>query len=379
LAANPGGRPPDARVGESLAVAGRVVVPGAGSHERVLSPRVTMADLWASLDVAATAEGLKSTAAAHGTSIDSAAGKRLAAYLAQASQYYKALPFLDPVAKPLMAYYFALNLTKAYLTVREPAFTAVNVRHGASDAYKPGQRYRFTQERVRIESPGVLQKLALSTGMEFCWKQNEELQLSKMVAYLAEGADLYSDAFGTKPKLLPITQARILRASVGGGQNEAWIAVDVSRLLLKERGLSARGVLGAAKIFSSNFQLVFDQADTDTVTYESKNPIQFKKAVQVLGRLRAEFDRALLLRNRSTGGGVDYIVLSSRPKLLSMEALTFAVLLHLSNMVRYRPQQVEALRGSKYWWLFTSWVDRACENFLLSIASRISLEEHVIR
>jgi YaaC-like protein len=338
-----------------------------------------MADLWASLDVAATAEGLKSTAAAHGTSIDSAAGKRLAAYLAQASQYYKALPFLDPVAKPLMAYYFALNLTKAYLTVREPAFTAVNVRHGASDAYKPGQRYRFTQERVRIESPGVLQKLALSTGMEFCWKQNEELQLSKMVAYLAEGADLYSDAFGTKPKLLPITQARILRASVGGGQNEAWIAVDVSRLLLKERGLSARGVLGAAKIFSSNFQLVFDQADTDTVTYESKNPIQFKKAVQVLGRLRAEFDRALLLRNRSTGGGVDYIVLSSRPKLLSMEALTFAVLLHLSNMVRYRPQQVEALRGSKYWWLFTSWVDRACENFLLSIASRISLEEHVIR
>ena len=62
-----------------------------------------------------------------------------------------------------------------------------------------------------------------------------------------------------------------------------------------------------------------------------------------------------------------------------MESLTFVVLLHLSNMVRYRPQQVEALRGSKYWWLFTSWVDRACENFLLSIASRISLEEHVIK
>jgi YaaC-like Protein len=372
------GRPPDARVGTSLSVAGRVVVPGAGSHERVLSPRVTMADLWASLDVAATAEGIKRTAAAHGASIDVPAGKRLAAYVAQASQYYKTLPALDPVAKPLMAYYFALNLTKAYLTVRDPPFTATKVGHGASDAYKPGQRYRFTQERVRIEAPGVLHKLAQSTGMGFCWNQGDELQLSKMVAYLAEGADLYSDAFGTKPKLLPIALTRIMRAS-SAGQNEAWIAVDVSRLLLKERGLSARGVLDAAKIFDDNFRLVFDSTDTDSVTYESKQPTQFTKAVQALGPLRTEFDKALLLRNRSTGGGVDYIVLSDRPKLLSMEALTFVVLLHLSNMVRYRPQQVEALRGSKYWWLFTSWVDRACENFLLSIASRISLEEHVIQ
>jgi hypothetical protein len=354
------------------------VVPGAGSHQRVLSPRLTMADLWAPLDVAATTEGIKRTAAAHGTPIDAVAGKRLAAYVAQAGQYYKALPALDPAAKPLIAYYFALNLAKAYLTVTDPPFTSVKVRHGASDAYKPGQRYRFTQERVRIEAPGVFHKLAHSTGMGFCWKQGEELQLSKMVAYLAEGADLYSDAFGTKPKLLPIAQTRIMRASIGG-QDEAWMAVDVSRLLLSERGLSARGVLEAAKIFSSKFRLVLDQADTDTVTYESKNPIQFKKAVHALAPLRTEFDGALLLRNRSTGGGVDYIVLSARPGLLSMEALTFVVLLHLSNMVRYRPQQVEALRGSKYWWLFTSWVDRACENFLLSIASRISLEEHLIR
>lgn len=371
------GRPPDARVGESLVVAGRLVVPGAGSHQRVLSPRATMADLWASLDVAATPEGVKRIASAHGTSLDAAAGRRLSAYVAQARQYYRVLPSLEPSAKPLMAYYFALNLTKAYLTVRDPAFTATKVRHGASDAYKPAQRYRFTQEKLRIEAPGVLQKLATSTGMRFCWKQGEELQLSAMAAYLTEGADLYSDAFGTKPKLLPVSNTRILRSSAPG-QKDAWLAVDVSRLLLKERGLTARGALDAAKIFRDRFQLVHDQADTDTVTYESKKPVQFTKASQALGPLRSEFDRALLLRNRSARGGLDHVVLSVRPKLLSMEALTFAVLLHLSNMVRYRPQQVEALRGSQYWWLFTSWVDRACENFLLSIASRISLEEHVI-
>ena len=71
-------------------------------------------------------------------------------------------------------------------------------------------------------------------------------------------------------------------------------------------------------------------------------------------------------------------MLSPRQKLLSMEGVTFVLLHHLSNMVRYRPQQVESLRGGSYWWLFTSWVDRSCENFLLSMASRISLEEHLI-
>jgi len=94
--------------------------------------------------------------------------------------------------------------------------------------------------------------------------------------------------------------------------------------------------------------------------------------------LRRAFDRSLIVRNRTLSAGRDSIIISRHVELLSTEALTFAVMLHLSNMVRYRPHHVEELRGSDYWWLFTSWVDRACENFLLAMCSRISLEEHVI-
>ena len=71
-------------------------------------------------------------------------------------------------------------------------------------------------------------------------------------------------------------------------------------------------------------------------------------------------------------------MLSQRVQLLSHEAVTFAVLHHLSNMVRYRPRHVERLRGTQYFWLFTSWVDRASENLLLALASRITGEEHVV-
>lgn len=373
----PSGRPPQARAGHPFAVTGRPVVAGVGSHLRALSPRATSADLWSSLDSASTGDGVKRVAKLHGVSLDPAAVKRLRAFVEQAHQYYNVVGSLDPVAKPLPAYYFALNLAKAFLTLREPNLTAGKVSHGASDSFVQALRYRFTQERTKIHRTGVLRSLAEKTGQGYCWPAGTELQISRMAAYLTEGVDLYSDALGMKPKMLPIQQTVVLSAGSGGAKR-AWITVDVSRLLLKERGLTARSLLSGAKIFESRFQLVYDDDDDATVTYESRTPIALTRSAALLPELRREFDAALILRNRSTKGGLDYIVLSPRPNLLSMEALTFAVLHHLSNMVRYRPQQVEALRGGNYWWLFTSWVDRACENFLLSMASRISLEEHVI-
>ena len=374
----PAGRPPDAREGGPIAVVGRPVVAGVGSHERALSPRASAADLWSSVDAAATGDGLKRFQKLHGVVLDAAASRRLAAYVHQARQYYDVIAQLDPATKPLPAYYYALNLTKAYLTLVDPAVTSpAKVSHGASDAYVPGQRYRFTQEFAKVLGSGVLRMLAERSGQGFCWPSGDKIQIARLAAYLVEGADLYSDALGTKPKLLPIASTQV-RSSGTGSRRTAWLTVDVSRMVLEERGLTPRSLLNGANVFASRFRLVYDPSDTDTCTYESIAPIAYAKTADVLGGLRAEFDRALLLRDRTAKGGVDHVVLSSRPELLSQEGVTFVLLHHLSNMVRYRPQQVESLRGGSYWWLFTSWVDRACENLLLGLASRMSLEEHLI-
>ncbi len=48
---------------------------------------------------------------------------------------------------------------------------------------------------------------------------------------------------------------------------------------------------------------------------------------------------------------------------------------HFSNMVRYRPEQVSKLGSQKWFFLFTSWVPRAMENYYLALASRILGEE----
>ncbi len=71
-------------------------------------------------------------------------------------------------------------------------------------------------------------------------------------------------------------------------------------------------------------------------------------------------------------------MLSTRTQLLSHEAVTFGVLHHLSNIVRYRPGDAEKLLLSQHSWLLTSWVDRAVESMLLNLATRITGEEHVL-
>lgn len=372
------GRPPTARSGSPMAVAGRRVVAGVGSHERQLSPRATAVDLWASIEALTLYDaGVARLAGLHGTSLDTRAKKRLAAFVRQARAYYGATRSSDPSAKPLLGYYFALNLVKAYLTVVDPPTTLGKLGHGVSDSTKPGSRYRFTQEYLKIQGGGVAGMFASRTGMGHYWPKGELIQVSRLLPYLVEAVDLFADATGKKPKLLPVHRTYVKSTSKRGGGN-AWLVVDVRRSSLDEHAMSANEVLRSAAIFGALFDVVHDSQDPGTVTYEARLTHTYARRQQVLRDLRLDFDGAMILRDRTRGLGQDHVVLSRRPGLMSSEAVTLILLLHLSNIVRYRPQYVEALRASPYAWLVSSWVDRASENLLLSLASRISLEEHVI-
>lgn len=371
------GRPPDARKGKTVASGGRTVVAGVGSHLRPTSPRATISDLWATLDIAA-AGGTTSLQRRGAPSLDPAATRRLSAYVRQSRQYYDAVPRAEAAAKPLLAYYFMLNLTKAYLTASNPPSTVPpKLMHGLGDEFKASARYRFTQEKFKIHKEGVFRLLAESTGMGHCWPKGTVLQVSDLLPFLVESGDLYSEAAGRRPKLMRVQRTQV-RATGTGPNQEAWLVVDVSRLQLRQANVGAAALVVNAAVFGDHFRLVTDGADSETATYESRSAIKFTTFQKALPQLSHEFDSSIICRDRTRDGGTDFIVMSPKTQLLSMEALSFATMHHLSNMVRYRPHHVEFLRGGKYWWLFTSWVDRACENFLLALSSRISLEEHVI-
>jgi hypothetical protein len=365
--------PPRARDGKPAASAGRPIVAGVSSFLRPLSARATDADLWAALEVLAVEdEGLDRLERLHGVNLDRAARKRYTAFIGQARQYFQATKSIEPIAKPLLGYYFALNLTKAYLTAVDPASTAGRLQHGLAEDLKQKTRYYFQQEGFKIKDRGVFRLLATRSGQGFCYANNHRLRVVDLLPYLADGYDLYGDIAEAAPKLLPV-----LDAFVWFGNKEGWLRVEVDRNVLTQRNISPESLLKRARIFGKQFKLV--QTEMLSASYESKDACTYsQRRSDVLDDLAHDFDKSLFAVQRNVTGGRRYIVLSDRNQLLSHEAVTFALLHHLSNMVRYRPADVERLRGSAYFWLFASWVDRACENFLLALASRISREEHLV-
>ena len=363
-----------ARDGEQRRPAGRLLVAGVAPFARSLSGRASSADLWTSLDSAVVpGTGAKRLKRVHGVMLDSKAHRRFIAYVNQAKDYYGATAGTSPVSKPLPAYYFVLNLTKAFLTAVEPETTASDkIRHGTSDEFKRTQRYHIQQERIAVQPNGVFRLLAGQTGANYCYPPKHILRLLDLLSYLPEAVDLYADAMDRAPKLLPINSCKLLFADKKG-----WLRVEIDKDTLRQRQIGHEKVLERCSIFGRAFRLV--QSDQRTASYESIETVPYgnspKEAASGLCTL---YDQALIASNRTLRGPQRYLVVSARPNLLSHEAVAFAVFHHLSNMVRYRPQDVEKLKDTKYFWLFSSWVERACENYLLNLASRITGEEHFI-
>ena len=368
-------KPPKSRRGRTEASAGRPIVAGVAPFQRELSARATSADLWASLDaLAADPSRLRET---HQSSIDASARMRFTAYIEQAKEYYSAVAGMEPAAKPLIAYYFTLNLTKAFLTAVDPLTTSAELYHGLTPDPEHKQRYRFAQEGFKIKQDGVLRLLAERTGQGHCWSKDYRIQLKKALAYVPEGFDQYADAYGKHPRLIPVVEVSVLFGETEAGK-AAWLRTEVSRNVLSQRKLGPEKLLTEAKAFGQRFRLVDDPGRPDCASYESRDSYPYHRRSDALPAIGKLYDATLLVAQRYRRGSPKYIVQSVRPQLLSNEALTFAVMHHLSDMVRYRPERVAQLRGSRDYWVFASWVDRACENFLLGMASRIAGEEHSV-
>lgn len=365
--------PPRARQGEVATLTGRPIIAGVAPFARSLSIRATTSDLWASLDALTANPSRLETLHSHKLSI--AAKKRFAAYVSQAREYHGALAGIEPAAKPLVAYYFALNLTKAFLTSVEPSTTGGRLGHGVRPDVEKKKRYRIAQEGFQVGGAGVLRLLAERKGQRFCWSSGYRIQLIKAMEYLPEAFDLYRDAYGKTPRLLPIVDTYVLFGRVEG-QKAAWLRVEADRNVLRERRVGPERLMKEARALGDRYRLVADAA-RETASYESTEFFPYgKKRSEILTKVCQLLDETIIGVQRYRSGSPKFLVLNVRPQLLSHEAMVFAVLHHLSDMVRYRPEIVELLRGSKHFWLFASWVDRACENFLLALAGRITQEEH---
>jgi hypothetical protein len=282
---------------------------------------------------------------------------------------------MAPESRPLVAYYAILNLAKAFLICADPDLGDRRMVHGLSDAFERKQRYWFVQEQAKVnsvhpQSASVFRELALRTGAGFCYPVSTKLSIEKLAPYLAETADLYEDAAAQPPKLVALQSVRTFTDG-----SCCWLRAEARRSELSRRGLGPASLTGRAAHFGAVFRHV--NTDESTASYESieAHPYGGKKILVRFPLLTEAFQSALIHLNRGSAGARLLAVISDRSELLSQEAVSFLVMLHLSNMVRYRPEEVAKLMATKWQFLFTDWVPRATENFLLALTSRIICEE----
>lgn len=347
------------------------MVAGVGPHERTLGARTTPSELWTPLRSLLVEEvGLPRLQQLWGSRFDRAAHRRFAAFVGQAEAFYLSAQGMPPESRPLVAYYSALNLTKAFLTCADPSLDSATFRHGIGDGFESKQKYWFVHEKAKVHGQGVFRELARRTGSTFCYPQNKLLTIQRLAPYLVETADIYEDAVAEPPRLVPLASIEVWT-----DKSEVWLRVEAEPGELRRRALGPASLPARAKHFGKQFRHV--QSDRPTASYESIASWSYggKRVLTKFAELMSTFETSLIHSNRGITGARHLLVISERDQLLSQEAVAFAVFHHLCNMVRYRPEQVAKLNSSKWFFLFTFWVPRALENYLLAMSSRILRQE----
>lgn len=371
------GKPRGPREGRPIWSNGRQVTAGLAPFERPFSPRSTPEDLWAALDASCDDSTSASLAKALGsTEFRSADSDRYRSFVRQAREFYTAQRAVSPAAKPLAAYYFVLNLSKAFLTLAAPSETrADKLMHGVAVEPGPGGSYAFELAKSRAYASGVFPLLAARTGAASKKPVTNPIAVVDLLPYLLEATHEYSAASGQLPRLLEVESVSMLQSD-----GNAWLRLEIPVDSITRRGLRPKALAEQdAGLFAEWFDFVGNDDDRGVSVYESTKTLAGSRRRSTWDALAAQLDSALVGLDRSQLGGRWFVTLDPRTGLLSYEAVTFLLMHHLSEMARYRPQLLDEMLSSKHAWVLTTWVNRACENLLLTLASRITREEHRIR
>ena len=371
------GRARDPREGEPIWSVGRRVTAGLAPFERRLSPRATIDDLWAALEATCEKGGPSALAKDHrGAGFISRDADRYRAFVRQAREFYVGAGAISSAAKPLPAYYFVLNLAKAYLTLANPSDTrADKIMHGVSAEPDVAGSYAFEDAQSKAHLAGVFPLLAGVTGARNKTPVTNPVRVAELLPYLLEATDEYSAMSKQLPRLLQVESVEVLQA-----EGEAWLRLEVATDAILRRSLRPKGVSERdAGLFAQKFDFVGNDSSRGLSVFESADSVIGARRKATWLTLAEQLDRSLVGIDRSQLGGRCFITLDERPGLLSYEAVTFLLTHHLSEMVRYRPRLLDEMLRSQYAWVLTTWVSRACDNFLLTLASRITGEEHRIR
>ena len=282
-------------------------------------------------------------------------------YWRQARDFYEATQILTKTAKPLTAYYSALNATKALLLAHRVPHSPF---HGVTGKALPGKT-SLTNEQVGIRASGVLGALSKHLGEGV--PAGGFLSLKDILYNLPYLHRAYTVTYTTEPDLfIPIDNPHFVRKEKA---SESWFCSEI-----------------VVRRFTrpATFKTL-DGFEHDPHHKESRTVVRMKKRFKWQhGGKKADNLRRLTNYHKRVRRHLFYIAGSTRLWYLkrnsdpagfidrSSTTLTLAALHRISEIARYRPDSLQKHFECRHNWLLSEFIAKSLPQFIDEVSSEIT-------
>lgn len=301
------------------------------------------------------------------------------AFIRQGKAFYEAASRLHYRAAPLMYYYAFLNLAKAYIITRDPAFVRGPVQHGLAQAKVSAKK--LVQETIRVPAtPGVFHKFYEIEAKQ-ALKSPLRLNIATLLGYCTDVSHEYGKAGYGECRLLPV-KARFLSHQASRITWPALCILGYDQLTPYQK---------ATKPFHEYFQLakpaphlmgdtfgIFAEERPHYTYLESKITYSWTADGSVdLSHIRRDILSACAGLHESPiyDDGFDFwLALPLRKNLqlpFNQPLAVYAAMFYVGSLVRYRPVYLERMLDSKDAWMIERFVRGAPSTFLRYIGNAI--------
>ncbi|MFL5664886.1 MAG: YaaC family protein [Ktedonobacteraceae bacterium] len=318
--------------------------------------------------------------------------KQFQAFVRQAKSYYQSAKTLHYRSSSLLYYYSFLNLTKAYLLLRNQQRVRGKVMHGLS--YDPSTtNIDFQLEVVKVADGVFPLFYEALTSQSVATIQNTTLNITNLLSYPTDMSYQYQiGGYGVNNTL-----SSLAAIVIDQSKKQAWTIIGIPNHTDLDNFLNFHAnflnayeeveidrnrltlIFGMGGLELSSFR--FFQDRTTIPTIGNSNVItphaHFQKSTTALSPYlnthyfddNRDFDLALPCQAAP----------SLQPIPMNEPLSIYAVMFYLSSLVRYRPEYLESLLNHKPAWIIESFVNTTPEIFLRIMVSKITEIDLVFR
>lgn len=304
-------------------------------------------------------------------------------YWKQAMAFYEAASVLPIESRPLPSYYAMLNAVKAFLAFRLPCiedFVEDFSRHGLFEN-QTADGTDLETILVGRQNKGVFVLFGKTLEPEFdmLWKSGKTntISLKTLFYNLAFIHRAYITTYNT-----PRAKVSELFIPISSNQSPCYYKGNDSHLYLKleiDRGIFSPSAATIPSTYSSTISNKLKVSDSEKFVLQSTNGARRNSADSLTSEfktlnadLRREFQyirsskRLWYLKRSNVGASV----LNFNSMLITMASMH-----RISEIVRYKPEQLAHIMDSKENWLLHEFISLALDQFIDELAAEITGQE----